>query len=334
MVRHIIEEIKNKAKSNPQRIVFPEGEDKRIINAVKVLYDEKICIPILIGDTEKIKWYAGEENINLEGIEIIDMNNIPKKEEYETLFFDKRKHKGITKEEIKNLMKFPNYIGVLMVENEDADGMVSGAVHTTANTLRPALQIIKTKPGIKIASSFFIMQVKKRILFFADCGFVINPNAEELSDIATCTAKSVKGFGFEPRVAMLSFSTHGSAKHEEVDKIVEATKIVKKKYPELIIDGELQLDAAIVPEVAESKCPNSILKGDANILIFPDLASGNIGYKLVQRLAGAMAVGPIVQGLNKPVNDLSRGCSIEDIIDVTAITAVEVHKNIEKNKTN
>jgi len=328
MVKKILDKIKKKAKLNLKKIVFPEGEEIRVIKASKKLSKEKICIPILLGNKNEIKKIAKKNKINISGIEIIDPKNSEKKEKYLEIFLDKRKKKGLKLKEAKKLLnsKNNNYFGVLMVENGDADGMVSGSTCATSETLRPALQIIKTKPQIKIASSFFIMELEEKTLFFADCGFVIDPNYKELSEIAICTADSVKEFGFKPKVAMLSFSTYGSAKHELVTKVQKATKRVRKKRKEIIIDGELQLDAAIVPSISEKKCPKSVIKGKANVLIFPNLAAGNIGYKLVQRLAGAKAVGPIVQGLNKPINDLSRGCSVEDIVDVAAITAVEANK--------
>lgn len=326
MVQDIIYQIKKEAKNYLKRIVFPEGNDDRILQAVVQIKAEKLAIPILLGDYDKIKWRAGELHLNLEGIEIINPIFDKRLDDYITEFYQMRKEKGITKEKAVEEMNKLNYFGTMMVHKGDADGLVSGAIHSTADTIRPALQIIKVKKGHKLASSFFIMCLENKTYFFSDCGFVINPNSEELSEIAISTADSAKKFGFEPKIAMLSFSTHGSAKDPLVDKVIEATKIVKEKRPDLIIDGEIQLDAAIVLDVCQKKCPNSTLQGNANVLIFPDLNSGNIGYKLVERLAGAMALGPIVQGLNKPVNDLSRGCSVKDIIDVCAITAYEAQK--------
>jgi phosphate acetyltransferase len=234
-----------------------------------------------------------------------------------------RKEKGLSLEDAKEMIKQVSYFGTMMVHLGDADGLVSGASHSTADTLRPALQIIKTQEGHSIASSYFIMVVENKVYFFSDCGFVVDPDANQLSEIAISTAQSAKQYGIEPKVAMLSFSTHGSGKGESVDKVIEATKLAREKMPDLEIDGDIQLDAAVVPEIGKKKCPNSSIKGNANVLIFPDLNSGNIGYKLVERMAHAMAIGPIVQGLNKPVNDLSRGCSVKDIVEVCAITVVE-----------
>lgn len=323
MVEKIIQQIKVKAKAFPKRIVFPEGTDDRILQAVAQIRDEKLAIPIVLGDVDKIKWRAGELHLNFEGIEIINPEHSEKLEEYANEFYNLRREKGMTIDEAKETMKKVSYFGTMMVHLKNADGLVSGASHSTADTIRPALQIIKTKPGHKLASSYFIMVCEDKTFFFSDCGFVINPNAEELSEIALSTAESAKAYGIDPKVAMLSFSTHNSAKDPSVEKVIEATKIVRQKAPDLCVDGEIQLDAAIIPDIAKKKCPDSPLKGDANVLIFPDLNSGNIGYKLVERLGHAAAIGPIVQGLNSPVNDLSRGCSVKDIVEVCAITVLE-----------
>lgn len=306
----LLESIKQKAKENQKTIVLPEAEDERIVEAAKLIQEQGLAKPILISNNE------------IEGLTTIQPD-----ERYANLLFEKRKHKGMTEEQAKEISKDPVYFATLMVEANDADGLVSGACHSTSNTLRPALQIIKTAEGQSIASSYFIMIEEEKLFFFADCGFNINPNANELAEIAIQTANSVKTYNIDPKVALLSFSTKGSAKHELVDKVVEAGNILREKQVDFDFEDELQLDAAIVPKVAESKAPNSKLKGDANILIFPDLNAGNIGYKLVQRLGGATAIGPIVQGLNKPVNDLSRGCSVQDIVDVVAITAVQAQNN-------
>lgn len=305
----IIDSIKEKAKSGLKTIVLPEGGDSRIVEAAKIIISEGLAKPIIISSEE------------IEGVETISPDS-----RYSSLLFEKRKHKGMTEDDAKELSKDPVYFATLMVEAGDADGLVSGACHSTSNTLRPALQIIKTAEGQNIASSYFIMIESDKVFFFADCGFNINPNAEELSEIAIQTANSVRGYDIDPKVALLSFSTKGSAKHELVNKVIKAGKILEQKNVNFPFEAELQLDAAIVPEISDKKSPDSSIKGQANVLVFPDLNSGNIGYKLVQRLGGATAIGPIVQGLNKPVNDLSRGCSVEDIVDVVAITSVQVRK--------
>lgn len=324
-MKDFIDQIKEKAKANPQRIVYPESEEPRILKAARRLADEGIVKPILIGDRPKIEEAAKAAGVeSLEGIEIRDPDHDEKTEPYVNEFFEMRKHKGITPEQARETVAGSNiYFGTMMVFKGDADGLVSGSTTTTADTVRPALQIIKTHEKFHKVSSFFFMNLQGRILMFADCAVVIQPDAKDLADIAIDTAESARKFGIEPKIAMLSFSTNGSAKHPEVDKVKEATAIVKDEQPDLIVDGEMQVDAALVEKVGLKKFPGSKLKGDANVLIFPDLASGNIAYKLVERLAKADAVGPILQGLKKPVNDLSRGCDEDDVVDVSAITAVE-----------
>ena len=327
-----IDEIKNRARKDIKTIVLPEAEDIRTLEATKMVLDEKFAKVILIGNEEKILEKAKENNIDIIGVEIVNPVTSPKYEEYVELLYNLRKHKGMTEEKAKELVKDPTYFGMLMLKDEksNADGLVSGAVHSTSDTLRPALQILKTKPGTKLVSAFFIMVVpdcsygENGTFIFGDSGLNENPNEEELSEIAISSSQSFKKLiGKEPKVAMLSYSTHGSAKSELTEKMINATKLVKEKMPELLVDGELQLDAAIVPEVAKFKAPNSPIKGEANILIFPNLDAGNIGYKLVQRLGKAEAYGPLCQGIARPVNDLSRGCSSKDIAGVIAITAVQ-----------
>lgn len=316
-----IAEIKEKAKKHKRRIVFPEGEDERTLNACKVLVQQNMVEPILLGNEAVIKKRLKELGYDAK---VRDPLKDSRSDEYAKMLFSIRKSKGLTIEKANELIKDTSYFGMMILYLGEADGLVSGALHTTADTLRPALQIIKTRPDVKMASSFFIIIVKEKLYFFADCGFNIKPSSEELADIAYSTIQSARFFGTEPKVAFLSFSTKGSAEHEEVTKVQKAVEIFRSKNPGCVFDGEMQLDAAIVPSVAERKAPDSPIKGDANVLIFPDLAAGNIGYKLVERFGNATAIGPIVQGLNKPVNDLSRGCDMEDIVFVAAITALQV----------
>ena len=327
-----IEEIKERARNDIKTILLPEAEELRTLEATRIVLDEKFAKVILIGNKEKVLKKATENNIDISDVEIIDPVNSPKYNEYVELLYDLRKHKGMTIEKAKELVKDPTHFGMLMLKSKDciADGLVSGAVHSTSDTLRPALQILKTAPGTKLVSAFFVMVVPNcsygdnGTFIFGDSGLNENPTEDELSEIAISSSKSFKKLvGKEPKVAMLSYSTHGSAHSELTEKVINATKLVKEKEPNLIVDGELQLDAAIIPEVAKMKAPESIVKGEGNVLIFPDLDAGNIGYKLVQRLAKAEAYGPLCQGIAKPVNDLSRGCSSKDIAGVIAITAVQ-----------
>lgn len=329
-----IEEIKSRAKENIKTIILPEAEDKRVLEAASKVVNQGFAKIILLGDEEKITEDCKKYNINLKEVEIINPLTSNKKEEYKEALYELRKNKGLTKEEAEELLKQPIYFGMMMLKDEKivADGLVSGT-HSTANTLRPALQILKTKPGTKLVSAFFVMCVpnceygENGTFIFGDCGLNQNPTADELSEIAISSSNSFKQLvQKEPKVAMLSYSTYGSAKSELTEKVIEATKLVKEKENELLVDGELQLDSAIVPEIAKSKAPESKLEGEANVLIFPDLNAGNIGYKLVQRLAKAEAYGPLCQGIAKPVNDLSRGCSADDIAGVVAITAVQAQQ--------
>ena len=329
---NFIESIKDRAKQQIKTIVLPEAEDIRTLKATETVLNEKYAKIILIGDEEKIFAKAKENNIEIEGAKIINPKTSHNYEKYANLLYELRKNKGMTEEKAKELTLDPVYYGMLMLKDEEseADGLVSGAVHSTADTLRPALQILKTAPNTKLVSAFFVMAVpnceygENGTFIFGDAGLNANPTAEELSEIAISSSKSFEQLvSKEPKVAMLSYSTHGSAKSELTEKVIEATKLLKEKEPKIKADGELQLDAAIIPEIAASKAPNSELKGDANVLIFPNLDAGNIGYKLVQRLAKAEAYGPLCQGIAKPVNDLSRGCSDRDIAGVIAITAVQ-----------
>ena len=328
-----IEGIKEKAKTNIKTIILPESEDIRVLKAAEQVIKEGFAKIILIGNEEEIQKNANDNNISIEGIEIINPKTSKKYEEYSNAFYELRKAKGVTLEQAKEALLEPIYFGMMMMKMEDADGLVSGACHSTANTLRPALQILKTAPGTKLVSAFFAMVVpnceygENGVFVFGDSGLVENPSSEELAEIAISSSKSFKQLtGKESKVAMLSYSTYGSAKSELTEKVVNATSILKEKEPNLLCDGELQLDAAIIPEVAKSKAPNSPVAGKANTLIFPDLNAGNIGYKLVQRLAKAEAYGPLCQGIAKPVNDLSRGCSSEDIVGVVAITCVQAQE--------
>ncbi len=324
-----IEKIKERARSDKKKIVLPETMDNRVLEAAEQIITEDIASIILIGDEEQIK--SKYSHLNLTGATFINPASSPLTDELVTKLYDLRKEKGMTLEEARRLLlEDYMYYACMLVKIGQADGVVSGACHSSANTIRPALQIIKTKPGTQLVSAFFLMIVpncnygSNGIFVFADCGLEQNPNPERLAAIAASSAESYKLLvQEEPIVAMLSHSTMGSAKHDDVSKVVEATRLAKEKYPQYQIDGELQLDAAIVPEIGKSKAPNSSVAGHANVLVFPDLDAGNIGYKLVERLAHAEAYGPICQGIAAPVNDLSRGCTKEAIVGVVAITAVQ-----------
>lgn len=316
------------ARYNKKTIVLPESYDPRTIEACARILEKGIANVVLIGEREKIQAVAPQWNIA--EARVVNPANYAKTEEFAQAFCEMRKAKGMTIEKARETMQDPLFFGVMMVKQNEADGMVAGAINSTANTLRPALQILKTAPGTKLVSSFFMMVVPNcemgvnGIFLFADCGLVENPDAEQLSEIALSSAKSFEQLtGKTANVAMLSYSTYGSAKSELTDKVIAATRLAKLKAPNINLDGELQVDAAIVASVGKSKAPDSPVAGQANVLVFPDLNAGNIGYKLVQRLARAEAYGPITQGIARPVNDLSRGCSAEDIVGVVAITAVQ-----------
>ena len=327
----IIEKIKGKAKELGKTIVLPESDDERVLLATEVILKENFAKVVLIGDEEKIKYDSKSVGADIEGAKIIDPKKFEKMDEYVEELVQLRKKKGMTEQLARQILKTePRYFGAMMVRLGDADGMVAGSASPTADVLRAAIQVIGTKPGLKTVSSCFIMVLDEKaksygddgVLIFSDCGVVPHPNAEQMADIATSAAHSARQIGLDPRVGLLSFSTMGSAKHECVDKVQEAAKILKNRSVDFKFDGELQADAALVPGVAEKKAPGSEVAGKANVLVFPNLSAGNIGYKLVQRLGNAEAYGPILQGLSKPVNDLSRGCSVEDVVNVTAITAV------------
>ncbi len=332
----IMQNIMQKAKLSKKRIVLPEWYDERILKAAEIISKQGIAEVVLVGNQDEIKRVSN--GIDLSEITISNPLEQSKFNYYSEQFFTMRKLKGMTIEQARNSMGNPIYFGTMMVKVGEADGLVAGAASCTADVWRPVLQIIKTRPGTKVASSCFLMEVPnskygdKGVLFFADCALNPNPTAEQLASIAVSTANTAKRLlNIEPKVAMLSFSTKGSASHELVDKVIEATRLAKELMPDLLIDGELQADAALDLAVSMKKCPDSSVGGKANILVFPDLQSANIAYKLVQRLAGASAIGPISQGLAKPVNDLSRGCSVEDIVGVVAITALEAQYCIERD---
>ena len=326
-----IDTIKARAKADKKTIVLPETEDMRTLEATDKILKEGVAKIILIGNEEAVKKSAAEDGYDISGAQIVDPATSEKTQGYIDKLVELRQKKGMTPEQAKEiLLNQYLYYGVMMVKMGDADGMVSGAINTTGNTLRPGLQIIKMAKGINTISSCFIMEIPNKeygdngLMLFGDCAININPNPDELASIAIATANTAKTLlGMDPKVAMLSFSTKGSAKHENVDRVAEATRLVHELAPELNVDGELQADAALVEKVGQLKSPGSPVAGKANVLIFPDLQAGNIGYKLVQRLAGAEAIGPICQGFAKPINDLSRGCSAEDIVGVVAITAVQ-----------
>ncbi|MTH55794.1 phosphate acetyltransferase [Bacillus mangrovi] len=312
--------LKEKVTGKEIKIVLPEGTDERILEAAARLAEEGILTPVLIGNKQDIEKKAAELNVKLDGAEIKDPNQFEGFEEMVQAFVERRKGKA-TEEQAREILKDENYFGTMLVYSGQAHGLVSGAAHSTADTVRPALQIIKTKQGVKKTSGVFIMVRGDEKYVFADCAINISPDAQDLAEIAVESANTAKMFDIDPRVAMLSFSTKGSAKSPETEKVSEAVNVAKELAPNLVLDGEFQFDAAFVPSVAEKKAPDSVIKGDANVFVFPSLEAGNIGYKIAQRLGNFDAVGPILQGLNMPVNDLSRGCSADDVYKLALITA-------------
>lgn len=319
---NLFDTLKGRLSGNSRRIVFPEGYDERILTAASQLAADGLIEPVLVGTREKLEQKAKELKLSLDQVEVIDPTNYAEFEEMVISFVERRKGKA-TEEDARKILLDENYFGTMLVYMDKADGLVSGAAHSTADTVRPALQIIKTQPGIKKTSGVFIMVRENEKYVFADCAINIAPDSQDLAEIALASADTAQLFDIDPRVAMLSFSTKGSAKSDETEKVAAAVKIAKEQRPDLALDGEFQFDAAFVPSVAEKKAPNAEIKGDANVFVFPGLEAGNIGYKIAQRLGNFDAVGPILQGLNKPVNDLSRGCNSDDVYKLAIITAAQ-----------
>lgn len=328
MAQKFLELVEQKARLNPGRIVFPETFDQRTLRAVDIILKKGTAKPILFGNKTKLTQEFKKLGLNpdISKLEFVECDGNKKCEFYANQLFELRKTRGMTLEEAQKLVKNYNYFGIMMVKNGEADGLISGSTTSTADLLRPALQIIKTKERFHKVSAFFFMVFENRLLLFADCAVNIEPSSHELAEIAIDTAQTAKRFGVTPRIAMLSFSTNGSARHPNSDRVHEAAQMVRHFRPDLICEGEMQVDAALVPEVCARKFPNSLVPGNANILIFPNLDAANISYKLAERLGNAHAIGPILQGLQKPINDLSRGCSVDDIVHLAAITSIEAQE--------
>lgn len=327
---NLLDTFKEKAKASKRKIVLPEGNELRTLKAAVITAEEGLADPILLGDEAEIRALAEKEGLSLDGVTVVDIASSSYLDEFAAFFYELRKHKGMTPEKAAQTVRNPLYFGNLMLMKDMADGLLAGAENTTGDVLRAALHTVKTKKGINTVSGAFVMVLPDEtygdngVFIFGDCGVNIDPTAEQLAEITISCAETKRSLiGGDANVAMLSFSTKGSAAHANVDKVTEALALVKEKQPELMVDGELQLDAAVVPSVAAIKAPGSDVAGKANVLVFPDLQSGNIGYKLVQRFANASAIGPILQGMAKPVNDLSRGCSVQDIVDMITITALQ-----------
>jgi phosphate acetyltransferase len=327
-MKKFIKFVKDLSRENPKKIVLPEGTEERVLRATERILKEKTAIPYLVGKPEIIKDKAEKLGIKLDynKLEIFDHTEKEKRDKYAKNLYELRKEKGVTEEKAYKIIEDFNYFGTMMVQMDDVDGMVSGTTYPTADTIRPALQIIKTREKFHKVSGVYFLIMEKRLMLFADTAVIIDPNSYELADIAIDTAETARKFCLEPRIAMLSFSTKGSASHPHVDKVKEATAIIKDREPDLLVEGEMQVDSALVPKVAKRKFPKSKIMGNANILIFPNLEAGNIAYKLVERLAKAEAIGPILQGLKKPVNDLSRGCDYMDIVNLVAFTSCEAQE--------
>lgn len=327
-MKQFLNRVQALARKNVKHIVFPEGNEPRMLQATEEIIEKKIAKLTLLGNEEEIKNLAKKLKLKIDWkqVAIIDPLKSPLKTKYAKAFYELRKSKGVTEKDAKKIMQQNNYFGTMMIQLNNADGLVTGTQHPTSESIRPALEIIKTKEKFHKVSGIFFMIFKRRVIIFADAAITIDPDAHDLVDIAIDTAETAKRFGITPKVALLSFSTKGSAKHPFIDKVREAVAMINYQRPDLLVDGELQVDAAIVPEVAERKCPGSPLKGEANVLIFPDLEAANIAYKLVERLAKAKAIGPILQGLKKPINKVSRGCNFKDIVNVTAFTACECYE--------
>ncbi|MFA6992144.1 MAG: phosphate acetyltransferase [Candidatus Gracilibacteria bacterium] len=328
MLHNFIRQIKSRARKNPQRIVFPEGINEKILQATEIVLKEKFAKITLIGNPRIIKAKAKKLKLKIDWkkLDIIDPETSKLTDKYAKIFLDLRKDKGIKSlSEARKIVKGMDYFGTMMIYMDDADGMVTGTIFSTGESIRPALQIIKTKEKFHKVSGLFFMVLEHRLLAFADAAITVEPDAHDLVDIAVDTAETAKQFGIEPKIAFLSFSTKGSARHPAADKVREAAEMLKYERSDIVADGELQVDAALVPEVAKRKAPNSIIQGDANVLIFPNLESANIAYKLVERLAHAKAIGPLLQGLKKPINKVSRGCNYKDIVNVTAFTVCQCH---------